>query len=125
MINVNKLLAKILSCPFVVEKGTSGVWTYMKWSDGRAECWCTCSNTTTHYTSWIGCYGYNINITFPPGLFNASPIVTYSSKIDSGFAFTGTLANFPTTTGTTCYAVASASGSKTCYWYIYAIGTWK
>lgn len=39
MLNAKKLLGKILTCPLVVESGTSGAWTYRKWSDGVAECW--------------------------------------------------------------------------------------
>lgn len=32
--------------PYIVESGTSGIWTYRKWSDGMAECWgmCECTN---------------------------------------------------------------------------------
>jgi hypothetical protein len=32
---------------FVVEQGTSDIWTYRKWNSGIAECWCNKSTTPT------------------------------------------------------------------------------
>ena len=37
-INMNKLLNKEDN-DYIVEQGTSGIWTYRKWSSGVAECW--------------------------------------------------------------------------------------
>lgn len=30
---------KALSVDYIVEQGTSGIWTYRKWNSGIAECW--------------------------------------------------------------------------------------
>jgi hypothetical protein len=32
---------------YVIESGTSGIWTYQKWKSGIAKCWCNYSFTTT------------------------------------------------------------------------------
>lgn len=126
MVNLNKILAKILStCSLVVEKGTSDNWTYMKWSDGTAECWGTFSGTLSHYGTWHNAYGYYRDISFPTNLFNSTPVVTYSAKVGSGFALSGVVTGSLTKSVNRYFALSSASGSQTCYWSIHAIGTWK
>lgn len=42
MLKVKALLTKALNAlkaDYVVEEGTSGIWTYRKWNSGIAECW--------------------------------------------------------------------------------------
>lgn len=39
--SLKKILDGILKTDMVVEEGTSGIWTYRKWSNGTAECWGT------------------------------------------------------------------------------------
>lgn len=42
---------------FIVEQGTSGIWTYRKWNSGVAECWGTTSEiTVTGCESWGSIY---------------------------------------------------------------------
>jgi hypothetical protein len=41
---------------YVVEQGTSGIWTYRKWDSGIAECWGTYSNTISASTVSNGNY---------------------------------------------------------------------
>ena len=76
---------------FVVEQGTSGIWTYRKWNSGIAECWGThtVSNIACN-SSWGALYS-TPQITlpnFPSGLFAAVPGVTltwngsYSAILD-------------------------------------------
>lgn len=124
-INVKKVLEKLLSTRMVIESGTDGIWTYRKWSDGTAECWGVFSNTTSHYATVFGGYGYNSGtVNFPQNLFQSAPIPTFSARIGNGFAVTGTQTNSLTNTSSNFYAVSSASGSQTCYWYIYLVGKW-
>ena len=61
---------------FIVETGTSGIWTYRKWSSGITECWTTSPiESGTHkmtangnlYTSAEHAYS------FPSNLFNGKP----------------------------------------------------
>lgn len=41
---------------FIVEAGTSGIWTYRKWNSGIAECWGTASVTSTFNKTWGALY---------------------------------------------------------------------
>lgn len=81
MLNVKALLTKILDAvkvDYIVEQGTSSIWTYRKWNSGIAECW----GRTDIVVPSSGTY-----ITyFPTGLF-----VSISSL--SVNAFYGTTAN--------------------------------
>jgi hypothetical protein len=59
---------------FVVEYGTSGIWTYRKWASGIAECWGTTDIVTVEsWVQWGGMY------TAP----NAIPSHTYPVKFAS------------------------------------------
>ena len=47
---------------YVVEQGTSGVWTYRKWASGLAECWGEYTNNEVYYvTEWGSLYAGQIN----------------------------------------------------------------
>lgn len=67
---------------YVVEQGTSGIWTYRKWNSGIAECWGEVTvntaitdalgamyMTTTNYFSW------------PDALFSAAPKIVHATPI--------------------------------------------
>lgn len=126
MINLNKVLAKFLSCPLVIETGTSSFWRYRKWSDGRAECWGIYSKSLASYQTWNSTYDfYPGALSFPTNLFVEQPVVQYSSRVGSGWALSGTITNGTSGTAVQPYAASSESGTQTCYWYIYAIGRWK
>ena len=67
---------------YIVEEGTSGIWTYRKWASGIAECWATPSRsdiTWADYGTPTG--GYHLyysaswNIAFPFELLNPCSIV--------------------------------------------------
>lgn len=51
----------------IVESGTSGIWSYRKWSDGTAECWCKSifTFTTKLNTPISGLYTTAIDISIP------------------------------------------------------------
>ena len=51
-IDVKELIGKMLNTPVVVETGTSGIWTYRKWSDGTAEAWGYATGTTNSGGDW-------------------------------------------------------------------------
>lgn len=38
-LKLKQFLAKLVNCPLVVERGTTDIWTWRKWTDGTAECW--------------------------------------------------------------------------------------
>ena len=71
---------KALSVDYIVEQGTSGIWTYRKWNSGIAECWGrkTWSSPVAVTTSWGGiCESSSqSNIEYPSNLFIESPVLT-------------------------------------------------
>ena len=67
----------IKNMDYVIEQGTSGVWTYRKWKSGIKECWCN-STTGTSYTMSANGALYissDLEIALPSGLFTATPTV--------------------------------------------------
>lgn len=61
-INSNKL-------DYIVEQGTSGIWTYRKWASGFAECWGTYTNTISGSTVSNGNYiNYPFTFTAVPNI---------------------------------------------------------
>lgn len=59
MLNLKKLLTKMLQTPRVVESGTSGVWKYRKWSDGTYDAWLSASANFSSGTLWANGYYYH------------------------------------------------------------------
>lgn len=61
---------------FIVEQGTSGIWTYRKWNSGIAECWGTafisvlCKNQSG--SCW---FTDDLAIALPTGLFTENGVV--------------------------------------------------
>lgn len=107
---------------YIVEQGTSGIWTYRKWNSGIAECWginsasVTCSVISS---PWIR--GSMNNINFPSSLFNDTPLVMLT-----GFnAEWVSLASHSKDAISTIYIYTVATGTSTRSVRIHAIGTWK
>lgn len=109
----------------VVEQGTSGIWTYRKWSSGIAECWGSHSATISQLGGVLNGYSYSVAVDFPSNLFIDVPNVTYSAFLSNAYALTGTLNTSLTKNSVTLYAVSNTSGSKSSTWYIQVIGKWK
>lgn len=64
---------------YIVEQGTSGIWTYRKWASGIAECWGVDSRSRAMTIQYGTAYYSDIpNITFPSGLFVSAPTVIAS-----------------------------------------------
>ena len=54
---VEGILANLGIGDYIVERGTSGIWTYEKWASGKAVCWGATSHATGTFTSHgIGVY---------------------------------------------------------------------
>lgn len=60
-----------------VEVGTEGIWTYVKYADGRAECYGQQSINWGTGTAWAGGYYHTQigTIDFPSGLFAEDPLL--------------------------------------------------
>lgn len=70
---------------YIVEQGTSGIWTYRKWNSGIAECWGTYSWTVTSWSAWGNLYESNNSyVNYPTGLFSSKPIVQIVPNCDNG-----------------------------------------
>lgn len=72
-----KTLQKIgLIQDWVVDYGTSGIWTYRKWNSGIAECWTQLERDGTLYPGGQEGYVYwqrSGTVNFPQGLFINPP----------------------------------------------------
>lgn len=61
---------------FVVEQGTSGIWTYRKWNSGIAECWGTDSVSVLCKNQSGSCwFTDDLTIALPTGLFTENGVV--------------------------------------------------
>lgn len=77
-----------LIADYVVDYGTSGIWTYRKWASGIAECWGELSYTESFTNPYGNCwYKAHGDIALPSGLFNAPPEI-WSSIASNGGIFT-------------------------------------
>lgn len=119
----------IRNLPSIVEQGTSGIWTYRKWSDGTAECWGLLQWTTT-YSAWGNIF-YSTGSpqqNYPSGLFTETPVenVTLLGGGGDGWLGANTTAS-PTKDKTGSYyrLRATTSQSNTATIAIHSIGKWK
>ena len=115
---------------YVIEQGTSGIWTYRKWNSGIAECWGTSEVSNLAITTTWGSlkYGTLSAINFPSNLFNAAPNLTIFLRSTAGRVWATQTTNLSSSTTGTIYAIAPgeyAAGSTTIMVVMTAIGTWK
>lgn len=89
---------------YIIEQGDSGVWTYMRFADGTAMCWCkrVIGPTTTGIADWgtTDCpWYYHGAWTLPnyPFTFDDIPLC-FVNRIDGYEGFINTMAQGTTTT---------------------------
>ena len=70
---VEGILANLGIADYIVEQGTSGIWTYRKWNSGIAECWGTHNPSSSASGTEGGLYFQSISIDFPSDLFASAP----------------------------------------------------
>ena len=87
MLDVKKLLAKLLNCNHVITEGTSGEWSYRKWSNGRIEAWATHAFGSQTGTAWGGQYYKDVTLSLPSGLFSSAPKIYAVSANQSWMAY--------------------------------------
>ena len=109
---------------YVVEQGTSDIWTYRKWNSGIAECWGAGANKTLAISSSFGnCYyGAVQTITYPSGLFDAAPVATITLRGGNGL-WAGISSNSAASVSYYPYAVKNQS--HTFAEQVMAVGMWK
>ena len=112
-----------LIADYVVEQGTSGIWTYRKWNSGIAECWGVPSKTVSSSGTFIGAYAFSTSFSLPSGLFKSITECNANPRVGSGYAIpcyinvSNTSANID--------ALANNSGSQTFSAHISVKGRWK
>ena len=130
MLSTKKLIAKMLQAPFVIEEGTSGIWTYRKWSDGTAECWGRLSWTISTWGTWGNIYYSNTstNEALPSGLFTETPVINATLMAGGGDGWLGEdTAALPSKTNVGGYYKlrATAGSSHTSVIAFHVIGKWR
>lgn len=111
---------------YIVEIGTTGIWTYEKWNSGQLKCWgaSTASGLAITKTSGYGYYYDNWTVSFPSGLFKTVSYAQLGSFGSAGLV-TPSGRDYSASTisariwGST--SLPSWNGTIT----IYAVGTWK
>lgn len=106
----------------VVEVGTSGIWTYRKWSSGIAECWGAWSGTK-QCTGANGALYDNTGSQALPFTFTSAPYAITNATTSGGYF--GYVAVTPSTTSLSLVFVCSNNASRTWYVKYYVIGRWK
>lgn len=114
---------------YVLEQGTSGIWTYRKWASGVAECWGNKNCGDIAITSaWGSLFeGSNIGgIAYPSGLFVSQPVFFPSAQTTKygicGIEIDG---GNKTTTPRLYLLRATAQTVQGVYLSLYAKGRWK
>lgn len=124
---------------FVIEQGTSDIWTYRKWNSGIAECWGTSSGTTSITTQWYQATMYVADTVFcekyPSNLFVSRPNIQVTAQANgdgmASWLYAENVKELPTgytlLNSTGPYRIArptqAASAPYNIYWH--ALGKWK
>lgn len=117
--------APVIVADYIVEQGTSGIWTYRKWNSGIAECWGIYESAITGSTSWGSIYYTTIKtVSFPTSLFIECPSCSITS-IGSNIQGWGT-SNRCTKDEIDVFLMRPTSASDgTPTLALHAIGRWK
>ena len=117
---------------YIVEQGTSGIWTYKKYSSGVIECWTTKQWSTPTLTmtaiSSSGTYKSNtLSMPFPTDLFID---VENCFNVRFGFMSSGTyllsvMNSAPSNSVLPVVIVKGGSSTSACSIYAHAVGKWK
>ena len=119
---------------YVVEEGTSGIWTYRKWNSGVSECWCITTPTSiaaSTWAAWGNIYEAKITdvINYPTNLFTSFPTVMASATPRSTAGVMGIETSATGDASHTPYFYAlrpnKPTATMTVSASIHAIGTWK
>lgn len=110
----------------IVEKGTSGIWTYVKYQDGTAECWGSKNYSGAANTGWGALY---VMICTPPTYpitFKQKPIVVKDVTQNTSAACFLTSWGEGSATSMGTFAIARATtGDVNVDVNFHVIGKWK
>lgn len=112
---------------FVVEQGTSGIWTYRKWYSGFAECHgyqeISGVNVDVAWYSWY--YSSEIALPSYPFAFAEMPCVTIGLQSNNSAVLDGVRGGTATTVGSTYLYRPVQDTNVSGRIIIYAFGRWK
>lgn len=115
---------------FVIQQGTSGIWTYRRWKSGIAECWGRKSVSTAIANAWGNLYTSGslsaLNVSFP-FTFAAIPTITANLTCNGTGAILMVPGSSPapsvSSTGVYELTRGSAAAGSATYWVnFYVIG---
>ena len=105
---------------YIVEQGTSGIWTYRKWASGIAECWGTYSKEIAANTVDINNY-----ITYPFTFIN-KPFITTGLQGGGADLYRGQVEPSQTNASQVRLVLINKhTAAVTLYMGVHAIGRWK
>lgn len=124
---LNEVLPSV-AVDYVVEQGTSGIWTYRKWNSGIAECW-GYKSVSGSFSAWGAWYTFSVvGEDYPTGLFNSAPFSVGQLRCESAYdAIGGCSYGLSATTApkVICGRPTAQSGTYSFGAHWYAKGTWK
>lgn len=121
-------VSSINAADYVVEQGTSGNWTYVKWNSGKCEQWYYGNpgsySCTTARGNWYS--GGDLTYTYPIP-FISTP--TINGSVSIGTSAYVVLFQFNGFNNTSCQGrivAGSSISANSNYWvFIHAVGMWK
>lgn len=111
----------------IVEQGTSGVWTYRKWSSGLAECWCKRSFDVNISSSWGALYYGTATAFAYPFTFAEAPacVVDVEYGNNDVSLFIASSGKGTTTNTRPVMLCRTTTGTVNCTLIYHAKGRWK
>lgn len=114
------------STPYIVESGTSDIWTYRKWSNGDAECWGRKSYSGTTSTTWGSLYALPCDSPTYPFTFTSLPCVKRSITQSTGNSCWISGWSVESTSSSGTFALVRPTSSKlNVVVNFYVTGKWK
>lgn len=87
LLNILNAVLPSFTADYIVEQGTSGIWTYRKWNSGIAECWGRISisglTTNTSLPFTFANTSYETQVTLINNTNNATNVTAIVSYADS------------------------------------------
>ena len=108
---------------YVLEQGTSGIWTYRKWASGVAECWGQPSKSVASSGTFLGAYAFSTYFSLPAGIFTSVTEANVNPKVGNGYAIPAYINATNASIGVD--ALANNSGTQTFSAHISVKGKWK
>ncbi len=124
-------ITKLGIADYIVEQGTSGIWTYKKWNSGTIKCWTTShwSTPTLKMTAVGNCYKSDIvNMPFPSDLFvnvNKYFNAQFNFKSSGTYLQSVMYADVPSNNILPVVILKGGSSKASCGFSAIAIGRWK